>query len=30
MIDDHGLTERVWNEIEGLAHLYIWHVLLSF
>ena len=30
IIGDCGLTERVWNEIEGLAYLYIWHVLLSF
>ena len=24
------LPRRVWNDIEGLAYLYIWHVLLSF
>jgi hypothetical protein len=30
IIGDYALTERVGNEIEGLAHLYIWHVLLSF
>jgi len=29
MIDEDGLTEQVWNEIEGLAHVYIWHVPLS-
>ena len=27
---DAGLVERVWNDVEGLAYLYIWHVLLSF
>ena len=27
---DPALVRRVWNEIEGLAYLYIWHVLLSF
>jgi hypothetical protein len=30
IIGDPELTMRVWNEIEGLAYLYIWHVLLSF
>jgi hypothetical protein len=30
IIGDSALTRRVWNEIEGLAYLYIWHVLLSF
>jgi hypothetical protein len=30
IIGDSVLTRRVWNEIEGLAYLYIWHVLLSF
>jgi len=24
------LVRRVWNDAEGLAYLYIWHVLLSF
>ncbi|MBZ5583692.1 MAG: hypothetical protein LAQ30_16075 [Acidobacteriia bacterium] len=24
------LVRRVWDDIEGLAYLYIWHVLLSF
>ncbi len=27
---DPALVRRVWDEIEGLAYLYIWHVLLSF
>jgi hypothetical protein len=30
IIGDSALTKRVWNEIEGLGYLYIWHVLLSF
>lgn len=27
---DAGLARRVWEDIEGLAYLYIWQVLLSF
>ena len=27
---DRGLVERIWNENESLANLFIWHVLLSF
>ncbi len=27
---DTDLVRDVWNDIEGLAYLYIWHVLLSF
>ena len=27
---DAGLTQKVWENTEGLAYLYIWHVLLSF
>jgi uroporphyrinogen-III decarboxylase len=27
---DPDLLRRVWDDIEGLAYLYIWHVLLSF
>ncbi len=27
---DPGLVRSVWEENEGLAYLYIWHVLLSF
>jgi hypothetical protein len=27
---DAGLPRRVWEEIEGLAYLYIWHLVLSF
>jgi len=27
---DPDIPRRVWNDIEGLAYLYIWHVPLSF
>jgi len=27
---DASLVRRVWEDIEGLAYLYIWHVVLSF
>jgi len=27
---DPAIVKRVWEEIDSLAHLYIWHVLLSF
>ena len=27
---DPGVARRVWDDIEGLAYLYIWHLLLSF
>jgi uroporphyrinogen-III decarboxylase len=27
---DKDLVRKVWNDIEGLAHTYIWQVLLSF
>jgi hypothetical protein len=27
---DPKLVQDVWNDIEGLAYLYIWHVLLSY
>jgi hypothetical protein len=27
---DGALFERVWNDLEQFAYLYIWHVLLSF
>ncbi len=30
MQGDAGLTQQVWENIEGLAYLYIWHLLLSF
>ena len=30
MQGDAGLTQHVWENIEGLAYLYIWHLLLSF
>jgi len=30
MQGDAGLTQQVWENIEGLAYLYIWHLVLSF
>jgi hypothetical protein len=27
---DEQLVERVWKDIDGLAYMYIWQVLLSF
>jgi hypothetical protein len=27
---DPDIPHQVWNDIEGLAYLYIWHLLLSF
>ncbi len=27
---DEGLARKVWEDIEGLGYLYIWHLLLSF
>jgi uroporphyrinogen-III decarboxylase len=27
---DAAIVSRVWNEVEGFAYLYIWHLLLSF
>jgi hypothetical protein len=27
---DEQLVERVWQDIDGLAYMYIWQVLLSF
>lgn len=27
---DAELAERVWREVDSLAHMYIWHCLLSF
>jgi hypothetical protein len=27
---DPELVRRVWNDVEGFAYMYIWHVLLSF
>jgi hypothetical protein len=27
---DAGLAQSVWEDIDGLAYLYIWHLLLSF
>ena len=30
VIGDKEIPRRIWEENEGLAYLYIWHVLLSF
>lgn len=30
ILGDSELIRRVWEDLEGLAYLYIWHVLLSF
>ncbi len=30
IVGDPLIAERIWNDAEGLAYLYIWHVLLSF
>jgi hypothetical protein len=30
IVGDAELPRRVWNDIEGLAYLYIWHLVLSF
>jgi hypothetical protein len=30
IVGDAEIPKRVWNDIEGLAYLYIWHLLLSF
>jgi Uroporphyrinogen decarboxylase (URO-D) len=30
VVGDAGLVRRVWDDLEGLAYMYIWHVLLSF
>jgi hypothetical protein len=30
VIGDPAIPARIWNDLEGLAYLYIWHVLLSF
>jgi hypothetical protein len=30
IVGDTDLVRRVWDDIEGLSYLYIWHVLLSF
>jgi hypothetical protein len=30
VIGDPEIPKRIWEENEGLAYLYIWHVLLSF
>ena len=27
---DEKLTRRVWQDVDGLAYVYIWHCLLSF
>ena len=30
ILGDAGIVRKVWEDGEGLAYLYIWHVLLSF
>ena len=30
VVGDAGIPKRVWEDIEGLAYLYVWHLLLSF
>jgi hypothetical protein len=30
IVGDPGIVKNVWEEIDSLAYLYIWHVLLSF
>lgn len=30
ILGDTGIPKRVWEDVEGLAYLYIWHLLLSF
>ena len=30
IVGDAAIPKRIWEDIEGLAYLYIWHVLLSF
>jgi hypothetical protein len=27
---DEALVKRVWQDVDGLAYVYIWHCLLSF
>ena len=30
ILGDPGIVRAVWDDLEGLAYLYIWHLLLSF
>lgn len=30
IVGDEELIRRVWQDIDGLAYIYIWHCLLSF
>ena len=30
VLGDPAILERVWDQVEGLAYLYIWHIVLSF
>ena len=30
MLGDPAIVRAVWDDLEGLAYLYIWHLLLSF
>lgn len=27
---DEEVFKKVWEEVDSLAHMYIWHILLSF
>jgi hypothetical protein len=27
---DPALVRRVWDDVDGLAYIYIWHLVLSF
>lgn len=27
---DEGIIEEVWRDVDALAHMYIWHCLVSF
>ena len=27
---DEALARRVWEEVDGLAYTYVWHILVSF
>jgi hypothetical protein len=30
MTGDQELVRRVWQDVDGLAYMYIWHCVLSF
>ncbi len=27
---DEALARRVWEDVDGLAYTYVWHILVSF